>query len=572
MWASMSAKLPSRSQATARGTIPAVAPGSKHRGRSMSSSPRATRRIASARRSRPCAGVPGRADRRGRRRLRRRDRGGRRARPAPRSCARSPRGKGGAATRRPSAVLRGARSRRRDAALRRGPRRLGGAALAALADAVASGDADLAVAVFARSVGGGFGVAVGFAHWAIAQPDRARPAARRSPASGRCAASVLAAAAAVRPRLRHGDRHDVDAVRAGCPVDEIELDLEHRATGRTLRRLRPPRPPAGRLHARLRCAPARHALRIGSRLDDPRDRPGHHRHHLHRLRRGRRIAGARLPRVHAALPAPGLGRARRRTRSGRSTRAVAGEALADAGVAARRCAAIGITNQRETVVAWDRATGEPLHRAIVWQDRRTADRCERAEGARATRSSSASGPGLVIDPYFSGTKIEWLLRNVDGLRAAAASATRCFGTIDSWLAFKLTGRAVTDYSNASRTHAVRHRRAALGRASCARCSACRRRRCRRRCRRRDAFGETEPDAFFGARVPLAGIAGDQQAALFGQACHSDRGSARTPTGPAASCSLNAGPRRAATSRRPAHDRRLGARADAPTTRSRRASS
>jgi glycerol kinase len=197
--------------------------------------------------------------------------------------------------------------------------------------------------------------------------------------------------------------------------------------------------------------------------------------------------------------------------------AVARQALDEAGVAPGDLGGIGITNQRETVVAWDRRTGQPLHRAIVWQDRRTAARCEqlRAEGREGLIRERT---GLVIDPYFSGTKIEWLLRNVDGLVKRAEAGEVVIGTIDAWLASKLTGRAVTDYSNASRTllfdiHRLRWdpelcgilgvpERAlpeAVGSA--------------------EVYAETAPDAFFGASVPLAGMAGDQQAALFGQACH-----------------------------------------------------
>ncbi len=124
------------------------------------------------------------------------------------------------------------------------------------------------------------------------------------------------------------------------------------------------------------------------------------------------------------------------------TRAVAGEAHEDAGRPA--LAGIGITNQRETVVAWDPRTGEPLHRAIVWQDRRTAARCDELRAA-GHEQLVRERTGLVLDPYFSGTKIEWLRRE-GGVADGAV-----FGTVDSWLAFKLTGRHVTDYSNASRT-------------------------------------------------------------------------------------------------------------------------
>src|SRR6478672_580574 len=126
------------------------------------------------------------------------------------------------------------------------------------------------------------------------------------------------------------------------------------------------------------------------------------------------------------------------------TRRVAAKALANAGIAGGDLDAIGITNQRETVVAWDPATGEPVHRALVWQDRRTAARCDELKEAGHEELVRAR-TGLVIDPYFSGTKIEWLIQNVEAARNAV------FGTIDSWLAFKLTGRHVTDFSNASRT-------------------------------------------------------------------------------------------------------------------------
>ena len=124
------------------------------------------------------------------------------------------------------------------------------------------------------------------------------------------------------------------------------------------------------------------------------------------------------------------------------TRRVAVEAIVDAGIQGAELEAIGITNQRETVVAWDPETGEPVHNALVWQDRRTAARCDelRAEGQEDLVRERT---GLVLDPYFSGTKIEWLLRNSEAARDRAV-----FGTIDSWLVFKLIGRHVTDLSNA----------------------------------------------------------------------------------------------------------------------------
>jgi glycerol kinase len=185
------------------------------------------------------------------------------------------------------------------------------------------------------------------------------------------------------------------------------------------------------------------------------------------------------------------------------TRAVAGEAVASAGNPA--LAGIGITNQRETVVAWDRATGEPLHRAIVWQDRRTAARCDelREQGHEPLVRERT---GLVLDPYFSGTKIEWLIRE-GGVPADAA-----FGTIDSWLAFKLTGEHVTDYSNASRTLLFDIRTLDWDPELCELLGV-----------RPESLPEARPSAEVYGRtpdgVPVAGIAGDQQAALYGQACY-----------------------------------------------------
>ena len=190
------------------------------------------------------------------------------------------------------------------------------------------------------------------------------------------------------------------------------------------------------------------------------------------------------------------------------TRRVAAEAIAAAGIEGAGLDAIGVTNQRETVVAWDPASGEPVHRALVWQDRRTADRCEELREA-GHEALVRERTGLTIDPYFSGTKIEWLLRNVEGAAGAV------FGTIDSWLLFKLTGRHVTDYSNASRTMLFDIHRLDWDRELCellgvdpARLPEA--------LPSSHAYGTT---AEFGGAVPVAGIAGDQQAALFGQACH-----------------------------------------------------
>ena len=188
-----------------------------------------------------------------------------------------------------------------------------------------------------------------------------------------------------------------------------------------------------------------------------------------------------------------------------------------AGVPAADVAAIGITNQRETTVIWDRKTGEPLHNAIVWQDRRTADRC-RALKAKKLEPKITAKTGLLLDPYFSGTKMEWLLDRVPGARRRAAAGEIALGTIDSWLIFKLTGGKVhaTDVTNASRTMLLNLKTlrwddwllnlfgvpaAALPEV-------------------RDSsgdFGATD-EALLGAAIPILGVAGDQQAAAFGQAC------------------------------------------------------
>jgi glycerol kinase len=205
-------------------------------------------------------------------------------------------------------------------------------------------------------------------------------------------------------------------------------------------------------------------------------------------------------------------------------------------------AGLGITNQRETVCVWERDTGRPLHRAIVWQDRRTAARC--AELAR-----QRTGPlirrrtGLVLDPYFSATKIEWLLEHVPGLALRVASGEAVFGTIDTWLAFRLTNGQVyaTDHTNASRTmlynidtrtwdpgllrlFGVRPEALPEVRSSSG------------------AFGVCNAE-HLGAEIPVAGMAGDQQAALFGQGCV-ESGQAKNTYGTGAFLLLNTGKRRA----------------------------
>ena len=199
-----------------------------------------------------------------------------------------------------------------------------------------------------------------------------------------------------------------------------------------------------------------------------------------------------------------------------TTQSAAGEALRDAGIRPGELQAVGITNQRETVCCWDRRTGEPLHRAIVWQDRRTASRCAELR-ERGLEDMIRQHTGLVLDPYFSASKIEWLLENVDGLRELAQRGEIVFGTVDAWLAYKLCGEAVTEPSNAARTM--------LFDIGDGRWSA----------ELLDLFGvpeqalpavrpsagpiaTTRSDVLHGHEVPLSGMAGDQQAALFGQAC------------------------------------------------------
>ena len=200
-----------------------------------------------------------------------------------------------------------------------------------------------------------------------------------------------------------------------------------------------------------------------------------------------------------------------------STLATAREALGKAGLAAGDVAGIGITNQRETTLVWERATGRPIHNAIVWQDRRTADVCAklRAEGAEAQVTART---GLLLDPYFSATKIAWLLDNVEGARAAAERGELAFGTVDSFLIWRLTGGKVhaTDATNASRTSLYDIRKGGwdddllrLFRVPRALLPEVR--------DTAGSFGVCDA-AVLGAAVPILAVAGDQQAALIGQAC------------------------------------------------------
>src|SRR2546426_530158 len=222
----------------------------------------------------------------------------------------------------------------------------------------------------------------------------------------------------------------------------------------------------------------------------------------------------------------------------RTQLACARAALKKAKLAPGRVAAIGIANQRETTVVWDRRTGKPVHRAIVWQDRRTAARCDalKREGLDKTVQAKT---GLVVDPYFSATKIEWLLDSVAGLRARAEQGELAFGTIDTWLAWRLSGGElhVTDPSNASRTmlydihrgewdeellRIFRVPRAMLPEVLPS----------------SQVYGMTAK-SLLGAEIPIAGIAGDQQAALFGQACH-EAGMAKNTYGTGCFLLLNTG--------------------------------
>jgi glycerol kinase len=203
----------------------------------------------------------------------------------------------------------------------------------------------------------------------------------------------------------------------------------------------------------------------------------------------------------------------------RTTVETARQAIAGAGVAARDIAAVGITNQRETCLVWDRRTGKPIHRALVWQDRRTADMCRTMKEAGHEPMVTAK-TGLLLDPYFSATKIAWLLDHVDGARALAEAGHLAFGTVDSFLIWRLTGGRVhaTDATNASRTLLYDIAKGAwdddllklfgIPRAMLPEV--------------RDSNGDygTTEASILGAALPILGVAGDQQAATIGQACFS----------------------------------------------------
>jgi glycerol kinase len=230
------------------------------------------------------------------------------------------------------------------------------------------------------------------------------------------------------------------------------------------------------------------------------------------------------------------------------TQTVIEEALSETDITADQLEAIGVTNQRETTVLWDRDSGTPIHNAIVWQDRRTTDRVEELE----TELSDAirEKTGLEPDAYFSATKIEWLLNNADpiktqrarpaDLRDRAADGEILFGTIDTWLIEKLTGEHITDVTNASRTmlyniHEMEWDDDLLFEFGVSRAMLPK----VRPSSDDEYYGSTDPEGFLGAEIPVAGALGDQQAALFGQTCF-ERGDVKNTYGTGSFCLMNTG--------------------------------
>ncbi|MED0679170.1 glycerol kinase GlpK [Aneurinibacillus thermoaerophilus] len=219
--------------------------------------------------------------------------------------------------------------------------------------------------------------------------------------------------------------------------------------------------------------------------------------------------------------------------------AVIAEALSTANISAKEIAAIGITNQRETTVVWDKHTGNPVYNAIVWQSRQTADICEELK-AKGYSDMVRDKTGLLIDAYFSGTKVKWILDNVEGAREKAEKGDLLFGTIDTWLIWRLSGGEahVTDYSNASRTlmyniyeqkwdeELLEMLNIPKSMLPEVRPSS-------------EIYAHTAEQHFFGENVPLAGAAGDQQAALFGQACY-EMGMAKNTYGTGCFMLMNTG--------------------------------
>ncbi|WP_102349546.1 glycerol kinase GlpK [Bacillus sp. Marseille-P3661] len=219
--------------------------------------------------------------------------------------------------------------------------------------------------------------------------------------------------------------------------------------------------------------------------------------------------------------------------------AVIAAVLSESGIKPQQIAGIGITNQRETTVVWNRETGQPVYNAIVWQSRQTAEICDELK-SKGYNDLFHEKTGLLIDAYFSGTKIKWILDNVEGAREKAEKGQLLFGTIDTWLIWKLTGGKVhvTDYTNASRTlmfniydlkwddqllEVLTIPKAMLPQVKSS----------------SEIYGKTAHYHFFGQEVPIAGVAGDQQAALFGQACF-DKGLAKNTYGTGCFMLMNTG--------------------------------
>ena len=218
---------------------------------------------------------------------------------------------------------------------------------------------------------------------------------------------------------------------------------------------------------------------------------------------------------------------------------VAREAMQKIGATYEDIAAIGVANQRETTILWNRTTGQPVYHAIVWQCRRTADYAEELKKSPEMDELFRRKTGLIIDPYFSGTKIRWILQHIPGVRELAEQGELCFGTVDTWLIYKLTKGAahVTDYSNASRTMIFNIHTLQWDEELCrildipmsilpeVKPSSC-------------VYGESDPE-FFGGPIPISGDAGDQQAALFGQGCF-DPGDAKNTYGTGCFMLMNVG--------------------------------
>ena len=218
--------------------------------------------------------------------------------------------------------------------------------------------------------------------------------------------------------------------------------------------------------------------------------------------------------------------------------AVARQAMNEIHASASDIAAIGITNQRETAIVWDKNTGKPVYNAIVWQCRRTSEYCDSLKEKGLTEMFQKK-TGLVIDAYFSGTKVKWILDHVEGARERANRGELLFGTVETWLIWKLTKGAVhvTDYSNASRTmlfnintlewddEILKELDIPKSMLPQAKPSS-------------EIYGETDP-SFFGGRIPIAGAAGDQQAALFGQTCF-EKGEAKNTYGTGCFLLMNTG--------------------------------